>query len=87
MPLRVPDHGLEPAGETSPLLSSGSPVENETAINHIPDEDSVKVDRQISQTDDVSKKDLEYHLLTASGSHIIVKSGEIPIEVLGATTT
>ncbi|XP_060581828.1 proton-coupled amino acid transporter 1-like [Ruditapes philippinarum] len=89
MPLRTPEQSLEKAGESSPLLSSGSPIENETAIGDLQPEDSVNTvpaDRQISCPDESSKKDMEYHLLTASGSHIVVKS-DIPTDALGATTT
>lgn len=80
------EQALVNGDETSPLIKSDSPVESETTLGNVQQEDIIH-NRQISCESQTSR-DLEYEILTASGSHIIVKSGEFPPPAaLGATTT
>ncbi|XP_053398503.1 proton-coupled amino acid transporter 1-like isoform X2 [Mercenaria mercenaria] len=87
MPQEDIEQKLENTRETTPLLSSGSPVESETAIGHVQHGDADSLDQQLSGSEENVGKDVEYHLITASGSHIVVKSGEFPKDAIGATTT
>lgn len=86
MPQPETEQVLANAGESSPLLSSGSLVETETALGNVQTKSIVEINHQISQEEE-NIKDVEYEILTASGSHIIVKSGEFPADALAATTT
>ncbi|KAL4229730.1 hypothetical protein ACF0H5_010119 [Mactra antiquata] len=82
------EHVLLRADESSPLVVSGSNSETETNnIGNVQGSPSVTYSPSDLENMDERKKSLEYEILTSSGSHIIVRSGELPPDSFAATTT
>lgn len=83
----------EDADESRPLLTDGQPGDATVVTAHLQQHSSNILESHTNdmterQFEDGEEKHVAYEILTASGSHIVIHSGETaPVDVVGATTT